>query len=246
MKSIINYIKFGRGIGARWLFLYAVVVSIVLGVSIKIAGYYATPTLQSIADQLLPIKIENGVIVEPENTVKAVKLDAEELSQYPIILDTTLEVIDTAGLRDGIYISKKAVYFVNDNQIRVHNFSGTMDLPKGDYTDMFKKIAVYVAWFMGLLALIVLFIVYLALTAFYAIFATTLSKVCKVNLDYPAGMRLSALAYIFTSVLLAILRLCGLNTPLWLYFIAVIALQTIILKLMTVKEEPSTKSVNKI
>lgn len=246
MKSIINYIKFGHGIGARWLFLYAIIISIVLGVSVKMVGYYATPTLQSVADQLLPIKIENGIIVEPENTVKAVKLDAEELSQYPIILDTTLDVIDTAGLRDGIYISKKAVYFVNDDQTRVQNFRGTMYLAQGDYTDMFKKISVYAGWIIGFFALLTMFVVYLVLTAFYAIFAVALSKICKVAIDYPAGMRLSALAYITTSVLMAILRLCGLHTPLWLYFVAVIALQVLLLKLMTAKEEPVVKSVNKI
>ena len=62
MKNIINYIKFGRGIGARWLFLYAIIVAIVLGISVKTVGYYATPTLQNVADQLLPIKVENGVV----------------------------------------------------------------------------------------------------------------------------------------------------------------------------------------
>jgi len=246
MKNIINYIKFGRGIGARWLFLYAIIVAIVLGISVKTVGYYATPTLQNVADQLLPIKVENGVIVEPKDTVKAVKLDAEELSRFPIILDTTLDVIDTAGLRDGIYISRKAVYFVNQDQTRIKNFEGSVDLPKDDYTGLFRQISVYAGWLTGFLALIFLFILYVALTAFYAIFAVALAKVCKVNLDYPAGMRLSALAYILTSVLMAVLRLCNLYTPLWLYFVAVIVLQVLILKLMTPRDEPVTKSVNKI
>ena len=245
MINVANYIKFGRGIGARWLLLYALVVAIILGISVKMLGNYAAPHLQSVADQLLPIKIENGVIVEPENVVKAVKLDIDELNEFPIILDTTIDTVDTLGLRDGIYIAKKAVYIVSREQTKIYAFKDSMYLPKGDYIDLFKTVSVYVAWVFGLFALVGLFVLYLALTAFYAIFAVVLSKACKIFLDYPAAMRMTSLVYIATSVLMAVLRISGIGTPLWLYFVAVIALQTIILKCMSKKEEPA-KSVNKI
>ena len=245
MRKIVNYIKFGRGIGASWLFLYALIGAIIFGVMCRSLGYVATPALQNVADQLLPIKVENGVIVEPENVIKAVKFESEDLGQFPVVLDTTVDAIDTVNLASGIYISKVAVYFVEPQKTTMQYFRGSVDLPKEDYTDLFKKMSVYGGLIMGVFALFVLFIVYLILTAFYALFALGWAKIYKVFFSYQAAMRMSALAYIATSLLVMLLGLCGLGVPTWLFFIAVVALLGIGIKMLYVNEKP-TKSVYKI
>ena len=53
MNKIFNYIKAGRGIGAKFLLIYAFIVAIVYASSVKIMGNEIVPVLQNAADQLL-------------------------------------------------------------------------------------------------------------------------------------------------------------------------------------------------
>ena len=245
MKKVINYIKFGRGIGARWLALYALIGAIVFGILCKSLGDMATPALQNVADQLLPIKVENGVIVEPQNVIKTVKFEIKDVEQFPVVLDTTVDNINTVNIPDGIYISKKAVYFVDRDKTTVKSFSGSVELLKSDYTGLFKKMSIYGGLIMGVFAFIILFAVYLFLAAFYAIFAVMLAKFYDVFFNYSAAMRLSSLAYIATSLLMFILNWCGISTPTWLYFVAVVTLLILAFRLLYPQETP-TKHIHKI
>ena len=65
MKKIINYIAGGQGLGIKFIALLALLLSIVFGATVKVMGSDAVPYAQQIADQMLPIKVVNGQIVEP-------------------------------------------------------------------------------------------------------------------------------------------------------------------------------------
>lgn len=244
MNKILAYIKSGRGIGAKYLLLYALITTVIIGAGFKFLANSAVPSLQKTADQLLPIKIENSTIVEPADTVKYIKVGAKGLT-IPLVLDTTVDSIDTSHLKDGIYITRKAVYVVGKRQTKVYNYEKNVTLDKGDYTDFFKEIISWTVWIMGTFLFIGAYIMYLALTSFYALFAVIFAKAFKAPLDYCGGMRLSALAYILSSVVLNLLQFAGFSSSLWIMFFSILILQVLAIKSLT-NEPEQTKRINKI
>ena len=176
MKKLLNYVKSGKGCGIMWLLVFTLFVSAFMGVGVKILGNEFVPTLQNVADKLLPIKTENGVIVEPENTVKSFALEVNGQALFPIVLDTTVDTIDTSGLQPGIYISKKSLYAVGQSETRVLNFSQNMDLPSGDYADLFKKFATYTA-------LIVAGTMFFVMAIVYSLSLTTVKRLPRIRVS---------------------------------------------------------------
>lgn len=231
MNKILNYFKSGRGIGAKWLLLYSFVVALIFAFAIRSHGTQAIPTLQHVADQLLPLRVENGIIVEPAETVKSIDLGLKG-ADIPFILDTTLDTIDTTGLKDGVYISRKAVYVVNNHKTKVYNFEDSFTLERGDYTGLFRSVINYASVFIGVFTFVGLYVLVLALTCFYALFAMLFNKVFKSSMDYAACMRLSAIAYLATSLVINVLRFSGLSVANWVFFAAVLALQAICTKML--------------
>ncbi len=231
MNKFFNYVRFGKGIGAIWLLLYSLVIAVFIGVGTKNVGNDMVPTLQNVADQLLPIKVENGTIVEPKETVKAVKLDIEGVV-VPIILDTTIDSIDVTNFKPGIYISRQSAYVVGPTKTQIYPFEGSIFLEQRDYTDLFRKYAAYLGVMFGILSFVVLFVIYLAIAALNALFTVMVAKLFKLNLSYDGGMRLSAVTYVITSILMSLLQYAHLSTPISLYVIAAVALQVIVLKAM--------------
>ena len=107
MKKIINYIAGGQGLGIKFIALLALLLSIVFGATVKVMGSDAVPYAQQIADQMLPIKVVNGQIVEPADTYKVVHLRFNEDSDpypIPLVLDTTSDVLDINMLDPGIML----------------------------------------------------------------------------------------------------------------------------------------------
>ena len=71
MEKIINYISRGQGLGIKFLLLFSLIVAVFYAVGTKFAGdQFFVPAAQKAADAFLPIRIENGIVTEPENTVK--------------------------------------------------------------------------------------------------------------------------------------------------------------------------------
>ena len=71
MEKIINYIARGQGLGIKFLLLFSLIVAVFYAVGTKFAGdQFFVPAAQKAADAFLPIRIENGIVTEPENTVK--------------------------------------------------------------------------------------------------------------------------------------------------------------------------------
>lgn len=232
MNRILTYVKSGSGIGAKYLLIYALVVTVIFGAAFNFMAKGAVPALQKAADQLLPIKIADGVIVEPADTVKSIDLGIKEAA-FPFILDTTVDSIDTAGLKDGIYIARKALYVVGKRQTKVYSYDTDMTLSRGDYKDLFKKVITWTTWILAVFVFIFLYVMYLALTSFYALFAHVFAKMFKAPLDYCGCMRLSALIYILASVVFNLLQFSGLETSLKVMFVSILILQVLIIKSLT-------------
>lgn len=113
MTRIINYLKNGRGIGTLFLALLAVIITVQVFYASKKVVLAMVPEVQNTLDQLLPIEIENGVVIEPADTVKNVKLKVPFVPGYaglPVILDTRVDSLDFDELlksKSSIQISRK-------------------------------------------------------------------------------------------------------------------------------------------
>ena len=70
MNRIKNYILNGQGLGIKYLAALAILASLVFAIFVRVEGAQYIPYAQEVADQMLPIKIVDGQIVQPLNTFK--------------------------------------------------------------------------------------------------------------------------------------------------------------------------------
>ena len=247
MSTLVNYIKSGRGCGVRYLLLFALAVSVFIGVEIKMLGNALVPAAQDVADKILPLKFENGVIVEPDNVLKSFAIEADNQVVFPIIFDTTVDTIETSGLQPGIYISKKSLYAVGLHGTKTLDFSDITQstlLSAGNYVDLFEMIATYVAVLTAIGIFFVIMAVYLLLVAFCALCSQFMTKMMKNAWNFVPLMRLNTLTFIASSLVLFVLGLCGLSSSFSVTIIATLLLDYIVIK--NIDNTDKNKSKNKI
>ena len=243
MNKILNYIRYGKGLGLKFLLLYSLVLSVILAVQIKGLGYNFVPEMQNAAEQLLPVKIENGTIIEPNNEIKSVNLSFNGII-FPLVLDTTVDTIDPIGLKPGIYVARKALYSVSEKDTRVIDFQENMDLPLGNYVSLFKKVVWAVAIMAALIGWILPFVGYALCAVLYAFCGQLVAKCKKLSLNFSTAMRLACVAYIATLLLMLVLSWFGLLLSFWSTSLAVILLEYLLLSAIATENKP--KTVNKI
>ena len=145
MTRIINYLKNGRGIGTLFLALLAVIITVQFFYASKKVVLAMVPEVQNTLNQLLPIEIENGVVIEPADTVKNVKLKVPFVPGYaglPVILDTRVDSLDFDELlksKSSIQISRKNVYVVSKGEVKVRSLGdASYRFEKQDYQEKMK------------------------------------------------------------------------------------------------------------
>ena len=240
MEKIMNYIVRGQGLGIKFLLLFSLISTIILSVNIKnISDEYFVPAAQEAANAILPIKVENGEIVEPLNVVKKHTItfgENEDAEHLDITLDTTAYDLDLSDLSEGVYITRTSVYAVRDNETKVYKIEGTYELPQGDYSEFISStlnwtiLAVGVVIFLGLSLL--LFIA----AIFYATCSYLVSMIMRKKYSYDLRMRLTVLAFITTYVVFIPLNIFGYGSKL-VFFLAVLALQGVCMKFIPSQEQ---------
>lgn len=236
MKKIINYIVNGQGLGVKYLAVLALVLGLVFGVFIKVYGQDGVPYAQQISDQLLPIEVVDGQIVNPEDTYKVVHLQfGEEANPYPIplVLDTTSDDLDLNSLDPGAYITRSNIYVVKDHEVRSYKLNGSFNLPREDYREFFTSVLNWTALGAAVFAFAGLFILYFILSLFYSVCAIPVAAIASRKTDFDQRMRLSSLALIVSYLISWGLRLAaGISLNMWLFFVIVIAFQAYLLHKM--------------
>ncbi len=243
LMNILNYVVNGKGIGGKFMLILAVVLSFFYSVTVYRAGTILVPMAQDAADQILPIKIENGEVTTPENTRKTVYMQfGSPKDVLPITIDTRTDTLKTGNLRRGIYLSKKNLYVVNKNEVRIQELSGDVDLQPGDYRGAFKSAVNWTVGIFFVVALGMLFLMYLILAIFYTFCAQILGAIMSKKFDFDLRMRLSTICIFTATVLFTLLQIIGQVPGNLLYFIFVIALQTAFLKYLPSEEKPVAES----
>lgn len=232
MNKIFDYIFKGRGIGAFLLLAAAFAISVYTAVNVRGILTESIPYMQATADKILPIKVENGKTVVPDNTVKDIVLFDLGKNSLHFIIDTTKDTLDTNNLRQGIYLSRSYFYVVKNNEIRSTKLDGSFDLPKGDYTPFFKSVIKWSVIAIAVGGTFAMFFLFFILTLIYALCAGFSAAVTKKMLNFDTKMRLSAVAFTVIYALSTILEFAGYNLGKLIFFAAVIAVQILILKKM--------------
>lgn len=250
MKKIINYIANGQGLGVKYLLLLALILGIIFGIFIKVVGTDGIPYAQQISDQLLPIKVVDGKIVDPVDTYKVVHLQFNaDSNPYPIplVLDTTSDELDINSLDPGAYITRSNIYVVKDHEVRTYKLNGSLELPREDYTGFFKSVLNWTAFGVAVFAFAGLFILYFILALIYSVCAIPVAALVSKKTDFDMRMRLSSLALITVYIISWGLRFAfGLNVNMWLFFVVVIAVQAFLLRKLpiTIPTPPTAAPVS--
>ena len=97
--------------------------------------------------------------MEPADTVKtySIAFDDENNdvnSNINVVLDTKVDYFEPSKLKQGIYISRRALYSVTKRETKMYNFEESLYIPQGDYSDLFKTILNWSVLFVGIFGFI--------------------------------------------------------------------------------------------
>lgn len=228
MKKIIDYITKNSGFGILPLLAFSVIAAIVISIKMKDLSNSLIPAAQQTANQILPIKIEHGRVITPDNIHQTFKIKLSDQFpevQIPFVIDTTVDTVDPTRLKEGIYLTRTAFYTVGKRETKVMALSDSLDIPQGDYTDFFKDVANYVIAFMFSFFVIIFFVGLLLACLFYTLTAWILSAIMKRQAEFDFRMRLSSCGVIMIYTLSFLLTLSGSSLSGMVFFILMLVFQ---------------------
>ena len=239
MQKLFNYIIKGQGLGVKYILLASVIISFIFSAYIRINGAELVPYANDIINQMLPLKIENGVVVEPKNTIRVAQLKSGDVSvPLPIVLDTTIDTLNTDHAAQGFYLTRTAFYVINDNEVRMHSLDEDVDLVQDDYSNDIKSALTWTAVSLFFLGILFIFVTYFIAAIFYALCAQLLGLLFRKKYSFDLRMRLSVLCFLAVYILYFILSLCGLSSGRLVFFITTLVLQALVIyKLPVVQNE---------
>jgi len=229
MKKIVDYIKKGNGVGTLWIFIFSTIIAIHSAFFVNKYLPQAIPAIQQFADEILPIKIENGKLVVPENTIK---IYTREYAGQPfsIVLDTTKDMIDQADYKSGIYVTRSYIYSINDREVRRQNLIQNVDLPKKDYTQGMHNFVRWLVCGIVLIAPFFNFICFFISVCFYAFCSSFACILNRAQLNFKTKMRLNTVLFIGVYLLSMLIGSLGIKLSLMSFFLLMIALQIVTIK----------------
>ena len=230
MQKIINYITRSEGLGIKIIMLASFIVSLIFSLYLRIAGADLVPLANDVINQMLPIKIENGVVVSPVNTVRIAHIEtADAAFPLPLVLNTNIDTLDTTNVEPGIYLTRTAIYAVNDHEVRMYPYEGDFEAVPADYTDGILSALSWTAVITFFISLLVIFVTYFIAALFYSICAQILGLILSKKISFDSRMRLSVLCFMVVYVFYFILSFIGINSTNLVFFLTTIALQAYII-----------------
>lgn len=228
MEKIFNYIANNKGMALKPLLVFSLVLGLLLTIVVRIFTAELIPYAQNAADQILPIRVENGTVVEPANTFKKIRLNELDIN---FVIDTQSTQLDLQNLKPGVYLTKTSLYTVdNRKETRIIPLSGDFDLPKGDYRDAFRSMVNWTAAVVLIFGSAFIFFGWFILSLFYAACSYIISAMMSRKYDFDLRMRLSVLTLITIFVASKLLSLIGINVSGLIFFVAVMLLQAAMMR----------------
>ena len=241
MEKLMQYVKGGKGRGLIFLLAAAVVMSFVGVYMLRQIYGGIEPQIMLTADEFLPITVENGKIVSPENVYKKIDFKFGEAIDnsdvLPIVLDTQSETTTVPDAKVGIFIMKDIVYMITPTKIeKVYLSDGVWDKDKiKGFLDSFISMFSFV---MTVLMVVFFFLFLLIKTLIIAWLSKVGLKVMQKNTlpDFAGLMRLSALVIAIFDVIMVCISF-GLGFSLNGWVRALISLMIVMGILLRTEEE---------
>ncbi len=203
-------LRFECGIGATILAILALIITFQVVDGLKLILNGQVPNIQDTLNQLAPLKVENGTVVEPVNTYKEAYFRPFGKNNgdkgFKIVIDTRVDAIDLNQISNdnpSIQLAKKNLYFVKKNEITkmdLNNF--TFDLKPDDYQEQIKSGIEHYSKFVGIVIFAFALLYYIFISAIFAVFSFifTIGQEFKPK-NFAARMRVSSLAIFIVSMI---------------------------------------------
>ena len=233
MKKFANYINNGRGIGFIVILFASVIFSAYHSMVVRKYVIDAIPYIQTIADEILPLEIDNGTVVSPYDINEAFPLYSDEIiPEFNFNVKTNVDTLDTAKLKSGIYLTRSHFYIINNEygQMEAIKLKGNLTILKKDYTQTLRANVKWLTIFYAILFIFSSCFMYFILTLFYAFCSDILVKISNKDMHFSQKMRLSAICLTATLFLSLLLTFINLSMNIYMFFLTVIALQLTFIK----------------
>jgi len=229
MQKILDYIKNGKGVGARFILVLAIFVALYSAYGFSDVLPKIVPHVQSFTDTFFPIKIENGKVIAPQNTVieKTYHINGEPIV---IKLDTTQDLLDNNQQPVGIYLTRSYLYSVSDQKVERQNLPQEIDLKKQDYVPVLQALAKHIVWAVALIGPFFNFICFMLAVLFYAWLTSLACALNKLTLPFKTKMRLNTCLFVSVYIFSTLVGIIGWNLSLFSFFLIMLALQIVYVK----------------
>jgi len=227
MENIKDYIVNGKGYGIKLLAILSLVMAVIFANQTKDAGEFLIPHFQAAIDAMLPIKIENGSVVEPYNTVKTYNINFGADVNFPVVIDTTIDSLNAGDLKQGIYLTRKNAYVAASNKITTYPLDGNNYYPAGDYSGAMQSLVVWTAIIASVFMLFVYFFVNIVLARIFSLLAIVVAMAFNRKTRLDIEMRLSVCSLIAATIISWVLALFGIE-GFWLFATITLLLEILI------------------
>lgn len=229
MKTIFNYIKNSKGIGAFWIFILALIVAFSSAYSAKKLLPIGIPYFQEFADTFFPISIRNGRVVYPENTIIS-KVYHVEGKPLTLTLNTTKDFLDEGDHATGLYLTRSYLYSVTDDKVQRQKLNTNIDLVRQDYTPLLNNLIKYIVRGIFIVGPFMNFLFFLLAVVFYAYITGFSCLISKVSMAFKEKMRLNTVLFIGVYFVSSLCYYVGFNLSILSFFLIMLALQLISVK----------------
>lgn len=198
-----NFLLNNKWLGFIALLIYALIASAVVSkVGITLVEQY-TPVVTAEAEQFLPITLQDGEIVAPQNTVISQTYGNDESDiKFNVVLNTTRDELEATALTEpGFYVSKKFIYGVNGQKTEIRSLKefpdGTLDKQTLDAgAELFVKNTQ--KYMFPLYVLVALIIAMIAVLIYTILMHWLMAIMFKVN--FGQTLRINTLIYAVISI----------------------------------------------
>ena len=227
MQKLINYISKGKGIGALWLLLFGALIAFYSAHTMHRFLPTMVPYVQKLADDILPIKIENSKLVIPQEPKTITYTIGQE--SFVVEIDPTKDLLQEIE-KPGVYLTRSYLYTISNKEARRQILAKNLNLPKQDYTSLMYGLIKWIVWGTVLIGPFFNFVCFLIVVLFYAACTGLACALNKTPLNFSSKMRLNTVLFIGVYILSTLIRFIGLRLSLLTFFLIMIALQIICVK----------------
>lgn len=186
MEKLLTYIKNKQGYGIIFLLIASLITSIVFSIELKDITTALTPKAILVAEDFLPITVENKQITSPLGIKKRIdiNLNDSEIKKenliLPIIMDTTSDSPILPNEKLALFITKNYFYTISPIEIKkTQYYDGTYDI--NTFSTLLNKIVNTVSTLYTIAVLITNFISLLAKLGITILFGLLSIKLLKIK-----------------------------------------------------------------